>query len=217
VVFAQAGEVTLKPVDDTYVDSYDSNSNYGGQTHLDIQTYEWQRIAWLKFNLSSIPDGAVIGTAALQLYTNVVGETYNVSAYSCSDNSWVELTLTYSDMPSYNTTSMSSVVVASASQRYNWSVVDGVNNALSNNRKSTTIVLREETYHASSTNQVVFDSKEASLYFNNDYSPKLTVHWSDVVPEFSLFLTPALFIMVTLLGVVWKRKIEKLSRATCAS
>jgi hypothetical protein len=36
-VNAQAGQVTLKPTDDTYVESNNPNSNYGGQNYLSIE------------------------------------------------------------------------------------------------------------------------------------------------------------------------------------
>ena len=107
VVKAQAGEVTLKPTDDTYVDSFDANSNYGGTNYLDVQTHDWQIMTWLKFDLTSVPEGAVVDIATLQLHTFIVGETYNIGAYSCSTNTWAELSLTYANMPSYNATPMS--------------------------------------------------------------------------------------------------------------
>jgi hypothetical protein len=77
VVEAQAGEVTLKPTDDTYVNSYNQNSNFGGETSLDIlheniyyegQNHIVEDVMFLKFNLSSVPNGAVIDLATLQLY-----------------------------------------------------------------------------------------------------------------------------------------------------
>lgn len=39
-VNAQAGQVILQPSDDTYVDSSNSNANYGGQNILRIQNYQ---------------------------------------------------------------------------------------------------------------------------------------------------------------------------------
>lgn len=150
-VNAQAG-VTIKPTDDTYVDVVNPDSNYGRQSYLKIMSYESAYltdiiIVWLKFNLSSVPDGAVIDGATISLHTSVVGQTYNVQAYSCSDNSWTEVSLTYSNMPSYNTTSMDSVSVSTSNLWYNWSVVDAVRNALNGYPKSVTIVMKEPNPH----------------------------------------------------------------------
>jgi hypothetical protein len=216
-VNAQAGQTTLKPpTDDTYVDSNDPTSNYGGQDYLQIenyqytvlgQTYEYESIVWLKFNLSSIPSGAVVDAATLQLYTSIVGETFNVHAYSCSDNSWTELTLTYSNMPSYNTTSMDSALVATSNQWYNWSVVDGVRNALSANSNAVTVVLFDPSPHSSAT-VVWFDSKETEFGFN---PAKLIVHWTAVTPEFPTFLILPFFMIATLLAVIILKKRIKIN------
>jgi len=61
------------------------------------------------------------------------------------------LSLTYSNMPSYDATSMDSVLVAASRQRYNWSVVDAVRNALNGNPKSVTMIMQEPTLHSSAT------------------------------------------------------------------
>jgi hypothetical protein len=213
-VNAQAGQVTLKPTDDTYVDSYNPNSNYGGRIDLDVENsvtggtppYQvtYLDLVWLKFDLSTVPNGAVIDGATLQLHTSYVGETYSVHAYSCPNNSWTELTLKYSNMPSYNTTSMDSLLVATSNQWYNWSTVDAVRNSMMSNPETVTIVLQEPSAHSSVT-FVSFESKEAPVYFT-DYSPKLTVHWSGVVPEFPTFLVPASLMITALLAVVFYKR-----------
>jgi hypothetical protein len=212
-VNAQAGQVTLKPTDDNYVDSTNPNSNYGGKIDLDIENsvtgtppYQltYLDLVWLKFDLSTVPHGAIIDEATLQLHTSYVGETYNVNAYSCSDNSWKELTLTYSNMPSYSTISMDSLLVATSNQWYNWSTVDAVRNAMLGNPGTVTIVLQEPSAHSSAT-FVSFESKEAPVYFT-DYSPKLTVHWSGVVPEFPTFLILPSFMITALLVVIFYKK-----------
>jgi hypothetical protein len=130
--------------------------------------------------LSSIPNGAVIGNATLHLWSFQSGP-YTISAYSGSNflnNSvidWTEDTLTYSNMPSYNTTSMDSIAINGANQWYNWSVVDAIRDALSSNSKTATIVLfaPSTVYVASS---VGFDSKEIGAG-PPDYRPALTIHW----------------------------------------
>jgi hypothetical protein len=212
---AQVGNVTLKPTDDTYVDSSKPNSNHGEQPYLQITNYNSEinsaneSIVWLKFNLSSVPDGAVIDGATLRLRTSSITGSLNVNAYSGSDLlnmsaivSWTELTLTYSNMPGYNTTSMDSVLITTNSQWYNWSVVDAIRDALNSTTRTVTMVLLDPSPSglASSTS---FDSKEFSI---SDYAPTLTVHWSGVVPEFPTFLILPLFMMATLLGVIIYRK-----------
>jgi hypothetical protein len=214
-VNAQARQTALNPSDDTYVDSTNPNSNYGGRDYLQIKNYQYtlsgqtyinESIVWLKFNLSSVPSGAVVDEATLQLCTDLVTETLNVHAYSCSDNSWTELTLTYSNMPSYNTTSMDSVIVATAAQWYNWSVVDGVRNAQGRNSKAITIVLFDPSPHSSITT-VWFESKENMF----GSFPQLTVHWTAVTPEFPTFFILPLFMIATLIAVIIYKKATKIS------
>jgi hypothetical protein len=220
-VNAQAGQVTLKPSDDTYADSSNPNSNYGEQNYLQITNYNteinsaYESIVWLKFNLSSVPDEAVIDGAILQLRTSSVTGSFNVNAYSGSDFlnvsavvSWTELTLTYSNMPSYNTTSMDSVLVATNNQWYNWSAVDAVRDALKSTARTVTIVSFDPSPHGL-LSSISFNSKESSI---SDYAPTLTVHWSKVAPEFPSFLILPMSMIATLLAViVYKKKHAKIS------
>jgi hypothetical protein len=198
-VNAQAGQVTLHLSDDTYVDSSNANANYGGQDYLEIQnyqeailgqTYNYECVVWLKFDLSSVPYRAEVDGAALQLVSHDYLETFNVHAYSCPNNSWTEYTLTYLNMPSYNTTSMDSVSTMLYGYWYNWSVVDAVRNALNSNSKAVTIVLRDPSLHNSSV-YVDFISKE----YDYQSVPKLAIHWRGVVPEFPIFLVLPLFMI----------------------
>ena len=209
-VNAQAGQVGLLPTDDTYVDSSNPNQNYGGLSSLKIENYQsftqtYESIVWLKFNLSSVPDGAVVDNATLHLYSDF-GGTYDVHAYSCSNDSWNELTLTYSNMPSYNTTSMDSVSVLGLGQWCNWSVVDAVTDVLNSNAKVVTIVLFDPSSY-SSASTVSFNSKETFVYSGfEDTRPALTIHWSSIVPEFPTSLVLPFFMMATLIAVAFYKK-----------
>ena len=204
------GQVVVNPVDDTYIESWSPNSNFGGQGSLEISNYEHygetrQRIIWLKFNLSEVPDGAVVDVAILELYSNSVPETYNVYAHSCFDNSWTELTLTYSNMPTFNLTQMDLAVVSRPSEWYNWSIVDAVKGAIDGvygGSNILTIVLLETSTRGDLSSVSFYSKEETTLY-----KPKLTIHWNDIIPEFPSFLILLLFMILTLLTViVYRRK-----------
>ncbi len=213
LVNAQEGEVTLSPTDDTFVDDTTAVGNYGSLSFLEVGKYNdldfmpWESIAWLKFNLSSVPDGAVVDVATLQLYSFAVTETYNVYARFCSNISWTELTLTHANMPEFNVTSMDSEVVASSFRWYNWTVTDAVQHSVDGifgGPGMVTIVLLETSFHGPSLDLTVsFYSKEGS----DLYMPKLAIHWTDIVPEFPsvvilpLFMTASLFV-----AIVYKRR-----------
>ena len=212
-VGAQADEVTLKPTDDTYVDSSNPNSNYGEQNYLQITNYNseinsaYESIVWLKFNLSCVTDGAIIDEATLQLRTSNVTYlgSFNVNVYSGFDFlnvsavvSWTELVLTYSNMPSYNMTSMDSVLVAANNQWYNWSVVDAFRDPLNSTTRTVTMALFDPSPHGL-ISSISFNSKESNI---SDYAPALTVHWSGIVPEFPTFLVLPFCMIATLIVVI---------------
>jgi hypothetical protein len=212
-VYAQSGRVTLKPTADTYVDSNTPTSNYGGQPRLDIgysvfgnEPYQtiYNYLAWLKFDLSTIPNGALIDEATLQVYVYTVSETANVDAYSSSNNSWSELTLTYSDMPSYDATSLDTTIVTINNQWYNWSVVDAVRSDVTGNFNAVTMVLGDPSPQ-SSYSVIASYSKEVSVYIT-DYSPILTIHWSGIVPEIPSLLSLSLLATGALLVIVFYKK-----------
>jgi hypothetical protein len=218
LVYAQADQVNLKPTDDTFVNSYNRDTNYGSGDTLDILRqyvyYEGQNnliedIIWLKFNLSSVPQGALVDAAVLQLYSTFAAGTNAINAYSCSSNAWNASTLTFSNMPSFNTTKMDSTQVTSSSQWYNWSVIDSVRNALNSNAKSVTVVLRESSIENSSS--ASFASTETPVNLT-DYSPQLTVHWSGVVPEISPFIFLSLLMISSSMTVaLYKYSKKKVS------
>lgn len=221
MVHAQTSQITLKPTQDAYVDSYNPDSNHGGQNDLDVENYQYsigstvwsfQSITWLKFSLSSVPAGATIDSATLQMYSTFVVETYTVHAYYCSDDSWTELGITWTNKPTASLTSVDSKTVATSGQWYNWNVLEAVNSAkISNNLTTVTIALGEPTAHGA-TSFVWFFSKEAPAY-PNDYSPKLTIHWSGVIPEFQpVILLPLFMIVTSLVAILYRTKNKKMGK-----
>lgn len=207
-VNAQAGQVTLKPTDDSYVDSDSPDSNYGGQEALQIGNYQvlghTECIGWLKFDLSTLPSGAVVDNATLQLHTQTVGETYNVCACYCSDNSWTDLGITWNNYPRVGFISVDSATVATSESWYSWNVSGAVKYTQLNNLTAMTIALIEPNIHSSAA-FFWFDSTRNSVY-RTDYAPNLTVHWGSVAPEFSMFLILPSFMMATLLAVMVCKK-----------
>jgi len=209
-VNAQEGQVTLNPSDDTYTDSL-TVPPMGDGNLLNVGTYTeaYTDIAmtWLKFNLSDVPDGAVVDVATLELdaFYLFLGDSYNVCAHSCSDNSWTELTLTYANMPSFNATPMDSTVITEK-KWYSWNVTDAVReavNGLHGGPDVVTIIL-SETEHGSIAPEVGFSSKE----FINP--PKLTVHWNDVIPEFPTWTSMLLIIIgLTVAVAICKQRLLK--------
>ncbi|MCP4711984.1 MAG: RHS repeat protein [Planctomycetes bacterium] len=135
-----ASQATVKvifPTDDTYVDAYNSNSNYGAVPTLDIGTQgpednpHLQR-AYLKFDLSAIPASATINSATLYLeaktYTSVSSPT-TVDVHNVTYTSWNEMTLFWDTLP--NTPPLyipfpTDAAVINAPGLYSWNVTNDV-------------------------------------------------------------------------------------------
>jgi len=215
--FARAGIdlVALSPSDDSYTVSNSPFTNYGGRATLNVSRHENfesvnEVVMWLRFNLSKIPDGAVITSATLQLYCSFVPEPFNVSAHFCSDNNWSELVLTFDNQPKYNATVMpvicqtcgskSWALVNSSERWYFWDVTFAVNRTVDGvfgGEGVVTIVLRENLNHQTSL-LATFHSKEGNI----GRHPALKVAWSHIVPELPSSAAVIFFIFVTLLITV---------------
>jgi len=100
LVKAQGGQVILKPTDDTYISPLNNpTANYGSSQRLRVcLVYYW---TWLKFDLSTIPKGAVGISALLELCTTYNGVASPHFVVACLallnktiSNSWSEATLT---------------------------------------------------------------------------------------------------------------------------
>ena len=101
---ASTSTITIYPSDDTYVYAYDANGNYGSSSTLQVGRYngddQYERIAYLKFNLSSIPDGAVIVSATLKLYDSSTA-SINIKVYRVTED-WSESDINWNNKPSFD-------------------------------------------------------------------------------------------------------------------
>lgn len=208
-VYAQADQVTIKPTDDTYTNLQNPNSNYGGQTHIEfIGSPSNKSTVFLKFSLSSIPIGAVIDNVKLQLYTTFVSEPwYHIVVAYFTNNSWSESTLTDNGYHSLDggiyLEGLSQLYVMWSNQLYSWDETTALNIPRTHNSTEITLVLLYSDFPNPPSSYVWFASKE----YSTDYSPRLIVHWSGVVPEFSSWLILPLFVAVTLsISIVYFRK-----------
>lgn len=100
------GEYELEPIADAHVSSI-LEDNFGGHHRLELyRCGSSEEIVYLKFDLSDIPKDSKVDYAELSLYCEDVGYYYDdppiVCIYECSDTSWDEDEINYSNAPYYN-------------------------------------------------------------------------------------------------------------------
>jgi len=101
---ASTSTITIYPSDDTYVCADDATGNYGNSSRLKVGKNngddQYEKIAYLKFDLSSIPDGAVIISATLKLYDET-SVSINIKVYRVAED-WSESDINWNNKPSFD-------------------------------------------------------------------------------------------------------------------
>ena len=176
ITLAQGGTTAASLTDDTYYDYV-----YGGPYHL---TYNWNKTAFpvslrymsfLKFDISSIPDGAEGILAVLELYTTWDGvpSPHFVDARPIWNNTWDEEILP----PEYvYSEKLDTEWVANNERWYEWNVTDAVVGNIANSSNAVTFVMMYP--YGADTTPLSFTSKEGSI----TKIPKLTISWTSVTP-----------------------------------
>jgi hypothetical protein len=148
---------------DSYVYSANRYSNYGTTATLKVyhsQTSDNSERAYLKFDLSSLPTGAVITQAYLRLHRDSGGNTVS-PAYSVSDDSWIESgneSINWSNMPAYGT--QLSNATSESGNWYRWDITPYAISEFDSEDKLLSVVIK--TAETSAVSEVLFDSKEAT-------------------------------------------------------
>jgi hypothetical protein len=173
-------------------------SNYGSSEDLDV--YAWTQggnlninRAYLDFNLSSIPNNAVITSATLYLYYNPT----NSGAYTHSGNNafsiyrltspWLEDTINWNNQPSIDSSVIVNVPAStSGTQNYSINVSSLIQNIVNNSAFSYGLTMRLDD--ESPFNVVMFASSD---HPDTSLHPMLVVTYNDPWPVFcNLHLQP---------------------------
>ena len=105
--------VTLTPIDDATVDELNPSTNYGSDPTLEVtaESRPGDHFTFLKFDLSSLPAGAVVRGVRLsaQAFEGYAwGGNGSVYTRHVTDDSWDESTLTWDNMPAAEPTNLGS-------------------------------------------------------------------------------------------------------------
>jgi len=162
---------SLLPVADSYVASKKATSNYGTSTSLYVQSsgtstnaYGDER-TWLKFDLSTLPAGAAITSASLQLWDwKAAGAALPTEVRGGTDDSWTETGINWNNQPAFGAP-LSSQTLASGTYNlwYNWDVTSFAQGKWTGN-KLVSLVVKPATEGSTDATapSYTFDSKDYS-------------------------------------------------------
>ena len=110
--YAQETLTIDAPTDDSSVFEARPDLNRGDADYLYVgvgpySTYGYPARTWVKFDLSSIPDGVVITKAELRLYFEWSwgsGAPGGIEVHFSSDDTWNEMEITWNNQPSFEGT-----------------------------------------------------------------------------------------------------------------
>ncbi len=200
-VQAQAGSTKAILTDDTFIDRYvGANPAFGDLPA--IEAGFWNR-AFLKFNISDIPEGAAGITAVLELYTIADGVElpHVVTAYPVENTTWNEY-----DPPRnvawFHLDVLDTEYVANDETWYEWNVTAGVTDALSNSSDVASFLLCYPETSGTDIPSAFFYSKEGSI----TKIPKLTIIWESIIPDLPPNILMLLIVMVLSVGALVFRK-----------
>jgi hypothetical protein len=106
-----AAHAQVTPSQDSFTNNADATTNYGANVLLDVNGAK--EIAYIQFDLASIPSGASVSQATLKLYVNAVttAGSFNVDYVN---GSWEESTLDASNAPPLGASIASNVSITTA-------------------------------------------------------------------------------------------------------
>ena len=168
---------------DATVDNSDPDANRGFKSYLEVSDSEYWLLSlyrdiersYLKFDISGLPEKAIIKSAFLIMYTWTVDETHRIGAHFCPDNSWQENTITWNNAPHFDKKILDQVLVAKESTWYGWNVTEAFNKVQFPQEISFTLI--SEDKHGF-LEDVWFHSKDSESSWQEGYGPKLAIYWS---------------------------------------
>ncbi|WP_456328753.1 DNRLRE domain-containing protein [Archaeoglobus sp.] len=165
--------VTFNPTDDTFADQLYPNSNFGSESYLLVDSLSlWKDRTFVKFDVSSLPAGAHVVNATLQLYVyDTRAKNRNYGAHLVQ-NDWSEDTLTWNNQPGFSSTATDTVKVDEG--WLSWNVTTDVRGFISGNPNYGWCI-KDENENTHNTRYTYMYSKESGSNI-----PRLIVWYSPI-------------------------------------
>jgi hypothetical protein len=180
----------IYPSDDSWVEAEYPNTNHGSETVLRVKADSRTRRAYLKFDLSSIPNGKIVTSVKLYLYCSAVDSnpTVVINVHETLD-SWAEGTITWNNAPPVGSY-LSQTTLGGSGQYYAWDISSyGVAQYNGDKVLSALVKLPQDDPSQNNPNYARdFASKE---YIETNHDPYLEVIYIDSPPVASFTYSPS--------------------------
>lgn len=185
--FSWAAQSELIPTDDSWVNENGTTNqakNYGDEDEIKAasltgqQAYNKNKRSFLKFDLSTIPDGCTIDGASLELYlidfSGNSARTHDL-AYVETDT-WVETSINWTNQPNASTLLASASIGTNDGVTVTWSDTGLTSQLASEYANDNILSLRisDQNENATGNKEGIYASKENTTY----PKPKLTVSYT---------------------------------------
>ncbi|RYG22371.1 DNRLRE domain-containing protein, partial [bacterium] len=169
--------VTLGVTDDSYVrDGSYAGDNYGAATTLHVRagTLGYTRKAFLKFDLTGLPDGYLMN-AKLRLFGNHVGtDSSSVSIYAAGEEAWSQGGITWNNQPSIGA-KLATTTVGPKLAPWEWDLSSYLYNRRSLGFKSVTLVVVQDAKTPDSGAENFTTRESTARESNSSALPRLIV------------------------------------------
>ncbi len=188
-VDASSYSVRLYPSDDSWVEAEYPNDNHGSDTSLRVKSDSRTRRSYLKFDLSSIPEGKTVTSVRLYLYCTYSDASPSVEVYVHeTGDGWNEGSITWNNAPAVGSL-ITSTTIYGTGQFYCWDITPyGQAEYLGDKILSVVVKLLLDDPSQNNPNlSRYFASKE---YSNTAKDPYLEVVYEDTPPSASFAYSP---------------------------
>jgi hypothetical protein len=114
--------VILTPTQDTYVSDEYVTANYGDEENLFVHAGSVIKRTYLQFDLGSIPPESVTGAILRLSYGQLGSGDFLIDLHHVADDTWSEVGVTWSSMPSYSPTPLSTAATETGRADVDWNI-----------------------------------------------------------------------------------------------
>jgi hypothetical protein len=179
----------LYPTQDSWVEAEYPNDNHGTDTSLRVKSDSRTRRSYLKFDLSSIPNGKSLTSVKLYLYCNYMDSNPTVEIYvnETGDN-WYESSITWYNAPAVGP-GIAHISVGGTGQYYCWDITPYGQTQYSGDKILSVVVklLLDDPTKNNPNLARYFASKE---YSGTTQDPYLEIIYEDTQPTASFDYQP---------------------------